>query len=241
MSEFNDITGSFDGLYHPISALVIYQTKGSETQTYVEHFDLDRNGNLINAHPLTVKEGQQLAEALDSKEENSKAFLKPKSILPNTVLQINPAQDGTVLWYTKAQMRQLYFSDSMGISNGTANVPAMLWYANKHHLHVYALPNDRRPTEKTALCHAPFFNVYTNGDVCMGSVDINIKKSASLEEFTALWESYFFNSYFSHLMGEHNPVNGNCVSLWKELIATGCPFPAEMLVKTGKKLKSLLP
>lgn len=241
MSEFKDITENFDGLYHPKAALVIYQTQGSETETYVEHFDLDRNGSLINAHPLTVREAQQLAKTLDSKEETSKAFLKPKTIMPTTVLHINPAQDGTVLWYTKAQMRQLYFAGSLGIPNGMAKVPAMLWYANKNNLHVYALPNDRRPTEKTQLHHAPFFNVYANGDVCMGSVDINIKKSAALEEFTALWESYFFNSYFSHLMGEHNPVNGNCVSLWKGLIANGNPFPTVMLVATGKKLKSLLP
>jgi hypothetical protein len=45
------------------------------------------------------------------------------------------------------------------------------------------------------------------------------------------WEDYFFNSYFSHLMNEHNPINGNCVNLWKSLINTEKQFPKETLKK----------
>lgn len=78
------------------------------------------------------------------------------------------------------------------------------------------------------------------GHVCMGTVDVNIQNSASAEEFIQAWESYFFNSYFSHLINEHNPINGNCVSLWKGLIESGEPFPSEVLKKTGKTLKHLL-
>ena len=88
----------------------------------------------------------------------------------------------------------------------------MLWLANKRSLKIFALPNNRRPTEKTELFYAPFFNVYEDGNVCMGTVDVNIQNSTSLEEFTKKWEDYFFNSYFSHLMNEHNPIKGNCVS-----------------------------
>lgn len=90
------------------------------------------------------------------------------------------------------------------------------------------------------LYHAPFFNVYDSGSVCMGTVDINIKNSASIEEFTEAWEKYFFNSYFSHLMNGHNPIKGNCVNLWKELIDIGNPFPKLLLKKTNKTLKNLL-
>lgn len=55
METINDITQDFGTLYHPKSALVFYETKGSNTDVYVEHFDMDKNGNPINAHPLTVK------------------------------------------------------------------------------------------------------------------------------------------------------------------------------------------
>ncbi|WP_410219746.1 PRTRC system protein B [Pedobacter sp.] len=241
MNNENNITENFGTLYHPKSALVFYETKGADTATYVEHFDMDKNGNPINAHPLTVKEAEVLARSLQTEDEKNQAFLKPKGILPTNILHINPnAEKGTVLWYTKAQQRQLYFVDSLSIPNGKAQVPPMLWYANKNSLAVFALATDRRPTEKTPLHYAPFFNIYEDGKVCMGTVSIDIKNSASVEEFIQAWESYFFNSYFSHLLGRHSPIKGNCVTVWKDLIGTDKPFPKEVLKKNNKPLKNLL-
>ena len=236
----NDITQNFGTLYYPKSALVFYETAGTTTDMYVEHFDMDSNGNPINAHPLTVKEAKLLAKSLQTDEEKSKAFLKPKGILPTNILHFNPSNDkGSVLWYTKAQQRQMYFVDSLGIPNGTAQVPSMLWLANKNSLAVFALASNRRPTEKTPLYYAPFFNIYEKGNVCMGTVSVDIKNSASVEEFTQAWEDYFFNSYFSHSLSA-NLTKKNIVSLWKDLIGTDKPFPKEVLKKNNKTLKNLL-
>ena len=82
MNTANDITENFGTLYHPKSALVFYETQGTNTDLYVEHFDMDRNGNPINAHPLTIKEANVLAKSLQTDKEIKKAFLKPKGILP---------------------------------------------------------------------------------------------------------------------------------------------------------------
>ena len=240
MNSLKDITENFGTLYHPKSALVFYETKGTNTDMYVEHFDMDKNGNPINAHPLTVKEANLLAKSLQTDEEKNKAFLKPKGILPTNILHINPSEKGTVLWYTKSQQRQLYFVDGLGIPNGKAQVPPMLWFANKNSLAVFALSSDRRPIEKTPLHYAPFFNVYENGNVCMGTVNIDIQNSASVEEFIQAWESYFFNSYFSHLLGNYNPIKGNCVTIWKDLIGTDNPFPKEVLKPNNRTLKNQL-
>ena len=235
-----DIIQDFGTLYHPTTALVFYQNDERNIETYVEHFDMDKNGNPVNAHPLTVNEAKVLAKALHTDKEKDKAFLKPKGILPTNILHINPSENGSVLWFTKSMKRQLYFTENLEIPNGMAEVPAMLWFANKRSLKIFALANSRRPTEKTELFYAPFFNVYENGNVCMGTVDVNIQNSTSLEEFTKKWENYFFNSYFSHLMNEHNPINGNCVNLWKSLINTEKPFPKEALKKANRTLKNLL-
>lgn len=240
MNNVNDITEDFGTLYHPKSALVFYQTQGTNSDMYVEHFDIDKNGTPVNAHPLTVNEAKVLAKALHTDKEKDKAFLKPKGILPTNILHINPSEKGTVLWYTKAQEQQLYFVNGLGIPNGKAYVPPMLWYANKNSLAVFALATDRRPTENTSLYFAPFFNIYEDGKVCMGTVSIDIKNSASVEEFTTAWENYFFNSYFSHLLGKHSPIKGNCVSLWKKLIETNATFPKDVLKKNNKTLKNLL-
>lgn len=239
MNNVNNIAENFGTLYHPKSALVFYETAGTEIDMYVEHFDMDSNGTPINAHPLTVKEANILAKALQTDEEKSTAFLKPKGILPTNILHINPSEKGTVLWYTKAQQRQLYFVNGLGVPNGKAQVPPMLWFANKNSLSVFALANDRRPTEKTLLHYAPFFNIYEKGNVCMGTVSIDIKNSASVEEFIQAWEHYFFNSYFSHSLFE-NVTRKNIVTLWKDLINTDKPFPKEVLKKNNKTLKNLL-
>ncbi|PUU69910.1 PRTRC system protein B [Flavobacterium sp. WLB] len=241
MDNAVDITENFGTLYHPKSALVFYESKGLDKEVYVEHFDMDRNGTPINAHPLTEREAGALAKALMTEKQKQSAFLKSGGILPTNILHINPSTDkGAVIWYTKSQKRPLYFIDGLGIPSGTAHVPPILWQATKNSLRVFALLNKRRPTEKTTLYYAPFFNIYEDGRVCMGSVSIDIKNSTSVEEFTGAWEDYFFKSYFSHLMGENSPVKGNCVSLWKELIATGRTFPKEVLKSNTKTLKNLL-
>lgn len=233
-----DITENFGTLYQPKAALVVYEANRGEGM-YVEYFDMDVNGSPINAHPLTVKEAQAFVKALNT-EKDSQHFLKPKGIMPTNVLHVDPANNGRVIWYTKAQQRQLFFVENLGIPNGKAFIPAMLWIATNRGLSAYALKNDRRPNQETVLCHAPFFNIYSNGNVCMGTVSVSIKKSASLEDFTAAWEDYFFNSYFSHLMEKHQPVLGNCVSLWKKLVKTGEAFPKDVLIPTKNTLKNLL-
>lgn len=239
MNTVNDLTQDFGTLYYPKSALVFYETKGTDTAMYVEHFDMDSNGTPTNAHPLTVKEANVLAKALQTDEEKNTAFLKPNGILPTNILHISPSEKGTVLWYTKAQQRQLYFVDSLGIPNGMAQVPPMLWLASKSSLTVFSLSSDRRPTEKTPLHYAPYFNIYEKGNVCMGTVGIDIKNSASIEEFIKAWEHYFFKSYFSHSLCE-NLTKKNIVNLWKDLINTDKPFPKEVLKKSNKTLKNLL-
>jgi len=235
-----DLRESIGSMYHPKAALVIYEATNNKSECYVEYFDMDRHGHPINAHPLNVKEAQQLAKALNTATDGNKAFLKPKSIMAGNVLYIDPSPNGFVMWYTKAARKQLFFVENLGIPNGTAAIPSLLWVADKRKLYIYALKTDRKPTAATALYHAPFFNVYSEGNVCMGTVDVNIRNSASLEEFTAAWESYFFKSYFSHLMQHHNPVQGNCVSLWKKLSGTNEAFPKDILKKTNKTVKSIL-
>lgn len=235
----NDITQDFEKLYYPTSALVFYQTKGKNTDTYVEHFDMDKDGMPVNAHPLTVKEANQLARALKTAKEEKDPMLKPKGIIGNQILHFDPSNN-KVVWFTQAMQRELYFTEHLGIPKGKANVPSMFWVANRNSLMVFALASNRRPTENTKLFNAPFFNVYENGDVCMGTVDVKIKKTASLEDFTNAWEGFFFNSYFSHLMHDYNPINGNCVSLWGNLIATGEAFPKEVLKVSGQALKKII-
>ncbi|MDN3606409.1 PRTRC system protein B [Kaistella yonginensis] len=239
-NEEIDITDNFGTLYHPKSALIFYQTENYNSETYVEFFDMDKSGNPINSHPLTVREAQRLSKTLNIQNKKDKVFLKPKGIISSNILFTDSSENGKVIWFTKEQERDLFFVKNLNIPNGKANVPPLLWIANKQNLKIFALETDERPDEKTPLFHAPFFNVYDNGNVCMGTVDVKVKNSASLEEFTESWEHYFFNSYFSHLMYNHNPIKGNCIILWKKQIGTKDTFPKEILVKNNRTLKEFL-
>jgi len=119
-------------------------------------------------------------------------------------------------------------------------MPALVWKATKKGLAVYAIKADTEITLDTPLYHAPFFNVYADGRVCMGNTQVNISKDCPLEKFISLWQDAFYNSYFSHLMQQHLPVKGNIVQLWKGLSGTGKPFPANVLILNKATLKHLI-
>ncbi|PTQ93946.1 E2/UBC family protein D [Mucilaginibacter yixingensis] len=59
----------------------------------------------------------------------------------------------------------------------------------KDHLKVFALKGKTKANGNTMLYNAPFFNLYVDGSVCMGTVNINIDRQTHLEQFMAQWES----------------------------------------------------
>jgi PRTRC genetic system protein B len=235
-----DITTTLGTLYHAVKAFVIYQQDASDKNIYVEAYDMDKNGYPINAHPLSVHESSRLANALDTSDELKRNFLKPSGLLPKNVLYINPDQNGYALWHTPAQKVDLFFVEGLGIPNDRASLPPLLWKASKNTLWIYAMDSNTEIGEQTALSSAPFFNLYQDGRVCMGTVAVNIKSDCLLEEFIALWEQYFFNSYFSHLIGDKSPVKGNIIQLWQSLVNSRKQFPIKSLIKNGLTLKKLL-
>lgn len=237
----NNITALFQDIYLPEKALIVYRSlKPEAAQIYVEAYDMDCDGCPINAHPLDIQESAILAQALDSSEELKRDFLKPRGLLPEKVLTINPSFNGYAIWYTPPQEVNLFFAKDLTIPSGKAKVPAMLWKATRDQLYVYALKTARKPTEKTALYHAPFFNVHENGNVCMGTVAVEIERRCFLEDFISQWEGYFWGSYFSHLIGGHTPISCNIVQLWQQQVNSNRNFPIEVLTKSSRTIKDLI-
>lgn len=232
-----NLTRLFEDSYQPV-AIILFRNELKE-DFYTEICDIDESGKAINAHPLSAGEAAALSGLLDSHGDTTRSFWTPAGLLPGNVLYIRPESDGFVVWHTKSGQRQLYFSEELGIPNGKANVPALLWKANKNELSVFALKGSRKPRLETNLFYAPFFNLYRSGKVCMGTVDIDEKKK-SLEQFIADWENYFFNSYFVHLINNHNPVKGNIVRLWQRQVSEKTLFPEDCLLSTGLTLKKLI-
>ncbi len=237
----NTLTATFGELFVPRSALLIYTRKEDHNQeVYVEAFDIGRNGNPINAHPLSAAESNQLAKVLDVSGETSRNYLRPTGLLPKNVLHINPENNGYVIWHTPPQKVNLFFKSGLGIEDGRYPLPALLWKATKTKLYIYALKDGDELQLDMSLYQGPFFNIYNDGSVCMGTVDININEDSSLENFMADWQRYFFNSVFSHLIGQSSPVKGNIVQLYQSLADSNKKFPQKELLKSSKTLKNII-
>lgn len=82
--------------------------------------------------------------------------------------------------------------------------------------------------------------MYPDGKVCMGTVKLTIDDDTCLEDFICLWESYFFNSYFSHTIEGGSQCGKNIVQLWQEQLKGKRPFPETHLIKSGKTLADII-
>jgi len=230
----------------PFKALLLYakqvdkENTQQEKEVYVESYDIGRNGSPVNAHPLSLKESIVLAEVLQSGQEMQNGFLKCRGVLPNNLLYVNSDKTGYAVWHTPPMERGLFFVKGLGIPSGKMNIPAMVWKAGRDNLQVFAIRGSRKPQIKTTLYHAPYFNIYPGGAVCMGNVHIKIDRNTYLEDFIAQWERYFFESYFSHTLNGGSQVKGNIVQLWKGQAGTGQKFPEACLVKNGLTIEKVI-
>jgi len=237
-----DIKDCFEDVYMPVKAILLYKSlKEEQPDFYVESYDINAEGYPVNAHPLSMEEAAGLSENLDSSPVLQRSFLRPKGLMPENILHMDAGRNGMVIWYTAPQKVNLFFIKDLQIPNGKAHVPALVWKASKTDLFIYAITENKKPLLHTSLFYAPFFNVFEDGRVCMGTVDVDIPDFTSLEDFISGWQEYFFNSYFSHLVGGINPVNENLVEVWQQLINSGKKFPTDQLKTTGKTIKSLIP
>lgn len=234
-----NITNTLKDIYLPKKALLLYAHE-QQTEYYIEAYDMDNNGSPINARPLTAGEAAEIAQLLLVNNSDS-TFLQLTGLLPKNVLFLDRGETGCVVWHTPCKKLPLFFKNELGIPCAKAYVPALLWKATRHELQLFALADNAKPTLKTTLYYAPFFNIYDDGRVCMGTVDIDIADETSLQQFMKLWEQYFFNSYFSHTIGSIAPVIGNIVQVWKEQLSTGRKFPAYLLKKHPLTIKKILP
>lgn len=235
-----NITDIFNETYLPVKALVIHQSQQEAANVYVEAYDIGSSGKPVNAHPLSVKETIALAESLNASSELKNDYLKCKGLLPDKVLYIHPATHGFAMWYTLEQEVDVLFKEHLQIPCGKAFVPPLIWKADKNNLQLYAIKTQGKPSIKTPLFRAPFFNLYEDERVCMGTVEMGMDKIDCLEDFMAAWERCYWGSYFSHLIGEISPVEGNIVQLWQQQVNTEKKFPQDVLKAKDITIKDLI-
>lgn len=160
-------------------------------------------------------------------------------IFPTTLLSHSQLH---AIWWVPASKRSIYFkSESVGTVSKEVAQPPLLFMVLRGKWYVYALKSNRRPTATTPLYHAPHFNMYADGSVCVGTAATpNSTAISSLPQ----WEDAFFNSVFTHMNDKYVRRTKHAKSdsaFWREYMKkSGDKFPADMLVKTEKTVGSLL-
>ncbi|MFW2477294.1 MAG: PRTRC system protein B [Sediminibacterium sp.] len=235
-----NITADFTNMHHPYKGLVVYRSTEEKPDYYVEAYDFNEVGKMVNPHPLSLQESQHLAATLQTSSELSDSYLQCLELMPAKLLYMRQGTNGFAIWYTPAMKHFLAFTPDLKIPDGKYPVPPMVWKASRSGVSVFALAKDESPTMKTILYKAPFFDVHENGSVCMGTVDIDIDRHTHLEAFMSKWEEYFFNSKFSHVLDDKSPVKGNIIQLWQSLKDSRRKFPFSCLVKHPFTLKKLI-
>jgi len=238
-----NISHVFNDLFQPASLLVFYKNQKKEmSRYYVELFPLDAQGHPLAPHPLSEEEARRLAGFLQQPNGSlaKRRFLEAESIFSPNVLHIGNGPEPFAIWFTPPMVASLLFQPALKTPSGPAGIPPLIWKATAKTLAVYAVKEEGRPTITTRLYHAPFFNLHPSGDVCMGTVRITVPSDCSLERFMSRWQAYFFGSYFSHLLLDGSPVQGNIVELWQNLVGTTKPFPLGALKPSAVTLKQLI-
>jgi PRTRC genetic system protein B len=137
------------------------------------------------------------------------------------------------VWYCPPAKRKLFFSKDTKVKEGDMWCPGLIFYATKaDDLRVWAV-KDSEVTNETKLYNAPFLNVYSSGDICLGDASRNkLKTTKSLEEYRTEWENIFFLSKFSHGVGAYPTIcaSKNIHALTRKQIANGKKFPMSELM-----------
>lgn len=232
----NKITENLTACVKPELAVIVYRYKPIEGESsyYLERRDIDDSGKMGAGVPLTEDCISGIAKSFSSTDR-----LIVHGEIPANMLYADcrPGREKYV-WYRKSEKRYIYFIDNLGIPSGSIFIPGLVYKVENRALYVFSYVS-KRLTSKTQLYRAPFFNVYTDGKICLGSARVKKSQECTYSGIMEYWEDIFWKSEFSHLLGT-NPVRSNLSSLYKILVNTDKEFPVKELLKEKIKVGGLL-
>lgn len=233
----NELTRTMTTNLIPDRAIIVYKTdeQANHESYYLESHKIDSNGKMLEGNPLTEKTLSDIAKNFTKIQDS---FIYADGLLPDHVLLLdNRVGVKKFAWYRPAEKKMMYFSKALNIKSGLAWVPALLYIVDDYKLNVYALKDNKRPTIKTKLFRAPFHNIDSDGDVCLGNAKVKQPIKNTIDLHIKYWEDKFWLSEFSHILGGSSPTKTNINTIWKNLLGTEKKFPIDQFVNS--KIKTL--
>lgn len=228
----NQLTSKISDILKPFVAIIAYKAENSD-EYYIEQRKIVK-GKMSAGSPLKEKTIGEIMEAIAVNSEEIEDGIR--GLIPQNLLYCDTRIGNSYLvWYRPPQKRSVCFSPQTGIKDGEMWVPGLLYVVRGKSLAVYSFKGNK---PKCKLYRAPFMNVDEN-HVCLGNANLKKPSKLTFENIIAYWEGMFWQSEFSHILGE-NPINGNLATVTKKCIRTGCKFPTDILKPIKKTLNDFL-
>ncbi|KQR25540.1 PRTRC system protein B [Deinococcus sp. Leaf326] len=112
--------------------------------------------------------------------------------------------------------------------------PGLVFSAQPGSLSVFAVRGAERPTPQTPLMHAPFWNMFSDGRMCQGTVRYPKEITAAAQDD---WEAVFFSSHFTGASrtDKYMEWGRSYQELLEHALEQGS-FPDGVLMPTGRTL-----
>ena len=164
------------------------------------------------------------------------AQVKPE-ILPDNVLARTPDM---LVWWSRPQQRVMFFGgvneEGRKLNGLLFPHPPLIFKVVGRDLFVRAVATNSRPSRKTPMKIAPYWN--TDIRVCPGTMRVpDAFDVASMPQ----WEDAFFQSEFTHAAGAVRITShpGGFIGLWRSL-AGKKRFPVQYLTDAGETLQEFV-
>ncbi len=228
------------GSGYKLSAAVLIYTNPDQRHAFAtkhEVSDMDGRPTVRPGMPFTEVDYRSLVQAMAPKEQ-PKMQWNDQRILARGL--------GRVLWWSPPKKRSLFFKASSHNAGtfdgrGVCPCPGLVFLNDGRSLYVFAYEGDQTPSATTRLCQAPFFNVWSSGQVCVGNA--RAPKDEQQGDVDA-WERMFFGSHFTHpnfTEADRLTHGVNPTTFWKEMLEQERDhFPSDVLVKLNLCVQDLL-
>ena len=234
-TKFKDLLKS---RLEPTDAIIFYKPTvkvGEKEGAFVEYRPIEE-GNLGAGQPLEVDTLTKMMRTVSKYVARNTTLVSMHGIVPPNLIYTNTSMEShKLVWWRKPEKRMMYFSKSLGIPDGEIEIPGIVYMAAGRRLSVFAFKGNK---PKDTLYQGPFFNVYNDGSVCLGSARVPKPKDNTFENWMEYWEKMFWMSEFAAII-EGNPIKKNLALVTKECIENKKPFPTSTLIKSSKTLNSL--
>lgn len=191
------------------------------------------NDSLSAGKPLSVETAKALFNFVNNIENIN--YYSFTGIIPKNVLTYK-TDEKYIVWETPAEIKNIIYKEGLPVSSGEYYIPRLIWKLVGNKLSIWAIKEDIK-SEKDKLYNAPFFNIYNDGSICMGSAKF-LEGSFDYAKIIKKAENGFWNSTFTHTNSDNLLICN--FTEWCNKRESRLNSCEHLLVETKKTIKSIL-